>query len=206
MSDLLTLGASGLRAYARALGVVGDNVANAETPGYVRRTARVAEAPPGGSSALVKSTRPGGALFEGVGRVSNQWLVENSRAAASDAGRTAARLPWLYAAERALGNGGDSVGGAITGLFNRADELAGDPASTARRQAFLNAVDAVASRFRATAGELASAATGAGDAATSAVSGLNANIAALQRVNQDLYRARGAARAHRRHLSAGGHQ
>ena len=37
MSDLLTLGAVGLTAYQNALAAVGDNVANAETPGYARR-------------------------------------------------------------------------------------------------------------------------------------------------------------------------
>ena len=43
MSDLLSVGASGLRAYGRALSNVGDNIANAQTPGYARRTARLEE-------------------------------------------------------------------------------------------------------------------------------------------------------------------
>ena len=43
MSDLLSVGASGLRAYGRALSNVGDNIANAQTPGYARRTTRLEE-------------------------------------------------------------------------------------------------------------------------------------------------------------------
>ena len=34
MTDLLGIGYSGLKAYSRALSTVGDNIANAQTPGY----------------------------------------------------------------------------------------------------------------------------------------------------------------------------
>ena len=40
MSDLLSIGASGLAAYRNALNTIGENVANAETPRYSRRTDR----------------------------------------------------------------------------------------------------------------------------------------------------------------------
>ena len=45
MSDLLAIGASGVKAYGKALSVVGDNIANAQTEGYIRRTVRLEEAP-----------------------------------------------------------------------------------------------------------------------------------------------------------------
>ena len=44
MSDMLSIAQSGVRAYARALDVVADNVANAGTPGHVRRTANLTPA------------------------------------------------------------------------------------------------------------------------------------------------------------------
>src|SRR3546814_4657054 len=37
MSDLLGIGASGLRAYSAALATIGDNIANAQSPGFARR-------------------------------------------------------------------------------------------------------------------------------------------------------------------------
>ena len=37
MSDLLGIGTSGLAAYRNALSAIGENVANAQTPGYARR-------------------------------------------------------------------------------------------------------------------------------------------------------------------------
>ncbi|WP_411290775.1 flagellar basal body protein [Sphingorhabdus sp.] len=61
MSDLLAIGASGIKAYSRALSVVGDNIANAQTDGYVRRTVRLEEAPAAGDLVLSRnSLRPGG--------------------------------------------------------------------------------------------------------------------------------------------------
>ena len=39
MSDLLSIGSTGVRAYQTALNVVGENIANATTQGYVRRNA-----------------------------------------------------------------------------------------------------------------------------------------------------------------------
>ena len=63
MSDLLAIGASGIKAYGQALSVVGDNIANAQTEGYVRRNVRLAEAPSGGDIVLSRnSIRPGGVL------------------------------------------------------------------------------------------------------------------------------------------------
>ena len=38
MSDMLAIGASGLRAYQVALNTVSENIANAGTAGYTRRT------------------------------------------------------------------------------------------------------------------------------------------------------------------------
>ena len=70
MSDLLAIGASGVKAYGRALAVVGDNIANAQTDGYVRRTVRLEEAPAAGDLVLSRNNvRPGGVSAAGVTRV-----------------------------------------------------------------------------------------------------------------------------------------
>ena len=51
MTDLLGIGYSGLKAYSRALSTVGDNIANAQTPGYARRRLEMME-PVSGSDSL----------------------------------------------------------------------------------------------------------------------------------------------------------
>ena len=43
MADLFEIGKSGVQAYRRALGVTGQNIANANTEGYNRRDAQLTE-------------------------------------------------------------------------------------------------------------------------------------------------------------------
>ncbi len=191
MTDLLTLGAGGVRGYSRALQTIGDNIANAQTPGFARRSTTLSEQVASGDTVFYRNqVTPGGVQATGVTRATDPWLIEDARTSAADAGRTAARLTWLEASESALNDGGAGVGRAMTRLFNRADELAADPAGAAQRTAFLQSADDLAATFRRTADSLAGAADGVADAAGLAVGQVNTDVSALSRVNVGLRRAR----------------
>ena len=191
MTDLMSIGASGLRAYRDALGTTSDNIANAQTAGYVRRTVRLAEAPGSGDMALYRAaTAPAGVLVDGVQRSVDQWLVEDSRTSISGSGRASSRLQWLEAAERALDDGENGVGQSLTSMFNAADTLAADPNSAAWRLSFVQSVGSAVEAFQRTAGELQSVADGIAASAAAGVDQVNSDVAALQRVNQGLLRAR----------------
>lgn len=191
MTDLLSIGASGLRAYRDALGTTSDNIANAQTAGYVRRTVRLEEAVGGGTSPLyLSSLSPGGVSVGGIQRSIDQWLVEDSRVSISNADRSASRLTWLGATELALNEGSYGVGTAVTSVFNAADSLAADPLSLSARMAFIEAVATAAGTFQATAEKLQSVSSGIADAAGANVSQVNSDVVALGRVNEGLLRAR----------------
>ncbi len=191
MSDLLAIGASGIKAYSRALSVVGDNIANAQTEGYVRRTVRLEEAPAAGDIVLSRnSIRPGGVLAAGVSRAVDQWLTDDARTAGGEAARQSARLDWISTTERALDDGVDGIGASVTAIFTAADQLNATPRDDTLRRQFLSAVDQAATAFRRTATSLASAAGGIATEAQGAVGQLNTDLAALSRVNDGLRRAR----------------
>lgn len=191
MTDLLNIGASGLRAYSKALSTVGDNIANAQTPGYARRTVALREAPAAGDIVLSRNAiRPGGVEIAGVRRAQDIWLVEDARTASGEAERSATRLGWVEAAERALDDGPAGVGQSLTRIFTSADSLASDPGNPILRTQFLQAVDDAAAAFRTTATGLARAADGVTQAATVAADGGNTDLAALEQVNLGLRRAR----------------
>lgn len=191
MSDLLAIGASGVKAYSRALSVVGDNIANAQTDGYVRRTVRLEEAPAAGDIVLSRnSIRPGGVIAAGVTRELDQWLVDDARTASGEAARQSTRLNWISATERALDNGGNSISSSVTAIFATADQLSANPNDATLRLQFLANVDDSASAFRRTAEALGSAANGVATEAQSAVDQLNTDLSALSRVNDGLRRAR----------------
>jgi flagellar hook-associated protein 1 FlgK len=191
MSDLLAIGASGVKAYGRALSVVGDNIANAQTDGYVRRTVRLEEAPAAGDVVLSRnSIRPGGVSAAGVTRELDQWLVDDARTASGEAARQSARLNWISATESALGNGGNDIGATVTQIFATADQLSANPNDATLRRQFLNNVDESASAFRRTYDALSSMANSAAMEVSSAVDQLNTDLSALSRVNDGLRRAR----------------
>ncbi len=191
MSDLLAIGASGIKAYSRALSVVGDNIANAQTEGYVRRTVRLEEAPSAGDIVLSRnSIRPGGVLAAGVSRAVDQWLSDDARTAGGEASRQAARLDWISATERALDDGADGIGSSVTAIFTSADQLSANPGDDTLRRQFLLAVDQSATAFRRTATSLSSAAAGVATQAQGTVGQLNTDLSALSRVNDGIRRAR----------------
>lgn len=191
MSDLLAIGASGVKAYSRALSVVGDNIANAQTAGYVRRNIRLLEAPPTRDMIFSRNViRPGGVSAAGVAREIDQWLVDDARIAAAEAARQSARLSWASVTESALEGSGDGIVENVTGIFTSADQLSANPNDAALRRQFLLNVEQSAGAFRRTASALASAAEGVSQAAAGVVTQLNTDLSALSRVNDGLYRAR----------------
>lgn len=191
MSDLLNIGASGLRAYSRALATVSDNIANAQTPGYARRTIELREAPAAGDIVLSRnSIRPGGVDTAGVRRAVDPWLIEDARTASGEADRSSARLGAIDATERALDDGIGGIGESMTRIFTTADQLAADPANPTLRAQFLQSLDDSAAAFRRTAGALDSAASGVAQSAAGAVDALNTDLATLEKVNLGLRRAR----------------
>jgi flagellar hook-associated protein 1 len=191
MSNLLNIGASGLRAYSRALATVGDNIANAQTPGYARRTIALREAPAAGDIVLSRNAiRPGGVEVAGVRRSLDPWLVEDARTASGEAERSSARLSAIAATERALDEGEGGIGASMTRIFTSADQLAADPANRTLRSQFLQAVDDSAAAFRRTTASLESAAGGVAQSAQGSVDALNTDLAALEQVNLGLRRAR----------------
>src|SRR3546814_9655466 len=63
MSDLLSIGASGTNAYRAALAAISENISNADTPNYARRSIRMSESAVSTSTSAYYSP---GANFGGV--------------------------------------------------------------------------------------------------------------------------------------------
>ncbi|HEV2600227.1 flagellar hook-associated protein FlgK [Sphingopyxis sp.] len=191
MSDLLGIGYSGLKAYSRALSTVGDNIANAQTPGYARRRLEMMEAVGGGNSIFYRgNTNPGGVDIRGVNRSVDAWLIEDSRISGGDAERAATKLGWLGKVEDALSDETNGIKTGLTKLYTTADQLTSDPANKTLRAQFLQSVDDIALGFRTASGQLDKMGEGISGAATSAVDQLNSNLDALEQINIGLRKAR----------------
>ncbi|MGM3276754.1 flagellar hook-associated protein FlgK [Ralstonia sp. 24A2] len=150
-SSLLNIGASGLRAAGIHLQVTGNNIVNANTPGYSRQEAVQTQNVP---------------LYAGVGylgqgtdvatvkRIYDQFLttqVQNGHAATSAASQLSSLLTGL---DKYMGDPNSGLSSALTSFFNAADGLASKPSDTTARQVFLNAAAGLQNRFNAIAGQM----------------------------------------------------
>jgi flagellar hook-associated protein 1 FlgK len=189
MSDLLSLGLSGLTAYRSALAAVGENVANAETPGFTRRSVRLQPALASGA-ASDPVYRPqiqfGGVSAAAIVRGWDMFRATEARHAAAAAGRGEVREQWLSSVEDALDDGPAGIGSRITGFFNAADALAAAPNDNLNRNRVLLALEDVAGAFRTTADGLRRISGGIGAAAQLDVDKLNQSLAALSQINTTL--------------------
>ncbi len=191
MSDLLGIGYSGLKAYSRALSTIGDNIANAQTPGYARRRLDMMESVSGNDSLFYRgSVNPSGVEIRGVNRSVDAWLIDDSRLSSGDSERAATKLGWLGKVEGALSDESNGIKTGLTKLFTTADQLTADPSNMTLRSQFLQAADDVASGFRTAAGELDRMGDGIEGAAASTVDQFNANLTALEQINIGLRKAR----------------
>jgi len=185
MSDLLAIGASALRAYQTALSAVGENVANAQTPGYARRRVVLQEATVVGTADI--AYRPqvtfNGVNATGVARAWDDFKADEARFATSSAGRADVRQQWLGSVESALDDGPAGIGSSMTGFFTAASSLASDPADPLGRGAMLSALDNVAGAFRNTGQALARISDGVGQAAGLEVAALNDALKSLHDIN-----------------------
>ncbi|MBK6412468.1 flagellar hook-associated protein FlgK [Sphingopyxis sp.] len=191
MSDLLGIGYSGLKAYSRALSTIGDNIANAQTPGYARRRLDMMEPVSGSDSVFYRGNiNPSGVEIRGVSRSVDAWLIEDSRISSGDSERSATKLGWLGKVEGALSDESNGIKTGLTKLFTTADQLTADPANKTLRSQFLQSADDIASGFRTAAGELDKMGDGIEGAAASTVEDFNANLNALEQINIGLRKAR----------------
>ena len=145
MSDLLSIGSSGVSAYQRALATVSNNIANVSTDGYSRQDISITANEPAEEGGSYVGT---GARFDQVRRQYDAFVESNLRNSNSD---LKSQEPLLSYVNRLIDVMGDQSIGLTTAMnlfFESARYLASDPASTVSRSIFLRDSDGLAARFR----------------------------------------------------------
>lgn len=188
MSDLLSIGRSGVLAYQGALQTIGENVTNADTTGYSRRSVVLKEQSTySGAFSLNRSASAfGGVQAAGVQRVWDQYKAANAWATNSDSSNASTRLQYLSTMETMLGDTNNGVGTRLTAVFTAATQLSANPADPSLRQAFLGAINDVTTAFRTTASNLSSLSNTIGTQARVQVDQTNNALDALAKVNLSL--------------------
>ena len=107
MSDLLSIGISGLSAYRNALDAVDENVANSQSAGYTRRRVVLEQSQitSRGDIAYGEQVLFNGVSTAGVVRAWDEFKAAEARYATTGAARAAVREQWLTSVENALDDG-----------------------------------------------------------------------------------------------------
>jgi flagellar hook-associated protein 1 FlgK len=148
MSDLLSIGASGVRAYQSALTTVSENIANTGVDGYSRRQVRLSEVQVTGGLASGARANGMGVVAAGIMRAGDVYADEAVRSSTSDVSRTAGGAKWLDRIEGALT--GDKLPERLSGFFGSSRALGAEPASSGLRTGMLGAAEGAAVAFAAT--------------------------------------------------------
>lgn len=145
MSDLLSIGSSGVTAYQRALATVSNNIANVSTDGYTRQDVSLSANQP---RLLGNGYLGTGARFDAVQRQYDAFVESNLRNSNSD---LESQKPLLSYVNRLIDVMGDESIGLTTAMnrfFESSRDLASDPASVITRSTFLRDADGLSSRFQ----------------------------------------------------------
>jgi flagellar hook-associated protein 1 len=176
LSQALSTAMSGLRATQASLALVSSNVANAETPGYVRKTVNQVAGTTGefGSSVLIN----------GVNRQLDQYLQTQLRTENSGASYADIRSSYLANLQNVYGNPDDSgtIENAFNTLLTAMQALSTSPDSQSARIGAVAAAQALAQQLNSTTQGIqnlrANAETGINDSVITANNAM-AQIAAI---------------------------
>lgn len=185
-SDLLTIARSGATASRAALDVTAQNIANASSEGYVRRSLGVEEL--AAASAFGRNeVSLSGVRISGLVRNVDAFRQAEVRRTGSDAARASAELQGLESIESAIEQ--SRVYESIVGMESALQQLVADPSDEGLRAAALESMRTMAETFNIADAALASTGEGLRLEAQDGVKQVNLYAAELARVNLQLVRA-----------------
>jgi len=148
LNNLLNVARDALTAQSYGLNVTGQNVANASTPGYVRRVAQLETQNLGTQSG-------GGVRATGLERVTNDYIERRENQATGTASAATTRDQTLASIEALFNDGGGTgLGSALNDVFSSFNALATNPNDTTTRANVLAAAGAFADRANQTGNTL----------------------------------------------------
>jgi len=186
-SDLLSIGRSGAQAARIALDVTAQNIANASSDGYVRRSTRLQEVSSSGGIGSIGDVSLSGVRLEGVVRNADLFRQAEVRRTGADAARADAEVAGLENVQAAVEQ--SNVYNAMVGFEGSLQQLVGDPTSASLRANVIEAARTMVGTFNIAATALDSVGTGLRFEATDGVTQVNTLSGELARVNLRLARA-----------------
>lgn len=193
MTDMLAIARSGVTAYGKALDVLADNVANAATPGHVRRTVQMTGAMIGGPVTPYELSRNGGngVTVTAIGRAANLLQIDSLRRSESQVQALSSADYWLTEVQSVI-SGDGALAEPINEFFSALSGFATTPTTLAERAVVLTTAQTLADRLNTTAASLTRVAADIMENAETEIQELNGLTQALVQINTQIRRATAA--------------
>ena len=186
-SDLLSIGRSGAQAARIALDVTAQNISNASSDGYVRRSVRLAEVSSSGGIGTIGDVSLSGVRLDSVVRNADLFRQAEVRRTGADSARADAEVAGLENIQAAVEQ--SNVYNSMVGFESSLQQLVGDPTSTSLRANVVEDARTMVGTFNIAATALQSVGTGLRFEASDAITQVNTLSGELARVNLRLSRA-----------------
>lgn len=163
MSDFsaLNTAVTGLHAHRKRIDVIGENIANVETPGYHRQVTHLSPIDTHRAGVFAgRDDRHGGVTAE-VSRRWDELLDTNAKQGKSRSASFEVQAAALATVESELGPVGEGLAARLQQLWNSFDDVANNPDDLGVRNVVLGNAEAVAATLRSDAATIDGARTGA---------------------------------------------
>ncbi len=177
--SLLSIGLSGLLVNQRLLELTGQNITNANTPGYHNQVAELAELSDG-------SQVGGGVQITNVSRSVNQPLQQavNDSASASSSAQT--QLNGLNQLQTYLATGSGTLHDSLVNLFSDLETLSANPSDPTQRALVMSDANDVAYQLNSTTSNIDQMSAGLLQQAQSYTDNINALTTQIAQLNQQI--------------------
>ncbi len=186
-SDLLSIATTGAKVARTALDVTAQNIANASSEGYVRRSVRIAELTAPSVRGETGGVSLSGARLDSVVRNADLFRLAEARRTTSDASRADAELTGLENIQAAIENA--RVYDMIVDFEGSLERLTADPTDLPLRASVLENAQTLARGFNVAAASLNAAGESLHFDASASVDEVNLYAQELARINLRLSRA-----------------
>jgi len=149
MSNLISIGQSGLAASRGHLNVTGHNISNTHTPGFSRQQALQE------SRGWVSQQIGSGTRLSDIRRHYNEYFTASQRSSTSLATEASTYLAQISAIDGLLADAPSSISGGLQQFFSAVQAASKNPAGLAERQSVLSEAEGLARRFKALDSQLA---------------------------------------------------
>ncbi|WP_336368168.1 flagellar hook-associated protein FlgK [Marinobacter sp. C2H3] len=145
MSSLINIGLTGIIGHQTALNTTGNNITNANTPGYSRQEVQFSTQPEQRTGA---GSIGSGVNVDNIRRLASEYLVQQVREDTSLSGEQEALNTELTRLDDLLGGESTGLSSALNNFFAALQNASEDPTSLPQRQQILSEAQQVVNRFQ----------------------------------------------------------